>query len=156
MPPVRANGAVASTASALRAEPSALYSSTSTMQQRDRDDHAQPRHRALLVLELAAPHEVVTVGRLDLRGHDALRLGDHRADVAALDVELEREEPAVRLVVDRGAPFRDADVCELAQRHPPTVRGRHRERTDELGDPRARAPAGRRGPARADRPATGW
>ena len=69
-PPVSANGTVARIASALRPLDIAAYSRPSTSSTAIGTTTSQPLDGALLVLELAAPREVVAVGRLHLVAHD--------------------------------------------------------------------------------------
>ena len=99
-------------------------------QHRQRHDDLQARDRALLVLELAAPDEVMALGRLHALSTAAIASFDHRSHVAALDVELQREVAAVAFPVDRRHAAAELQCREIAQRHARAGLGGHRDGAD--------------------------
>ena len=131
-PPLMASGATSSTENALPTEPSAMNSSTNTTRNENGTITASRAERPLLVLELAAPDEVVAFGHLHVALHRRDAVGDDRAQVAAFDVELERQDAAVGLAGDGGLADRLLDAGDLAQRHMSAAGRRH----EDVADPR--------------------
>ena len=86
--------------------------------ERERDDYCQACERALLILELTAPDQELTLWRLHLTPYDGHCLLDDRAHVSSFDIELESEHAAVGLAVDVGATHGGFDSSDLAEGHP--------------------------------------
>ena len=85
------------------------------------NDHEQAAHRALLVLELAAPGDAVAGRQLELLRPRALHLLHEAAHVAVLDEDADRGGAASALAADVHDAFLHADLRHLVQRHLRTV-----------------------------------
>ncbi len=90
---------------------------------RNRNDDHEARHRSPLILELAAPREVIPFGQFHFAADGRLDLVDERAHVASLDVAFERQEPAALLAVDLGAAHVHVHVGERTERQAHGPRG---------------------------------
>ena len=94
-------------------------------QQRHRNDDLHLLDRALHVLELAAPGDVVAGRKLDLLGHRLARVGHVRADVAATDVDEDVGRQQRVLGADARRAARDHHLGHLPQRHHRAAHDRH-------------------------------
>ncbi|KAG5718929.1 hypothetical protein E4T56_gene15007, partial [Termitomyces sp. T112] len=82
---------------------------------RDRNDDHQMAQRALHILELAAPFEVIAVGQLDLGIDLLLQLGHETAKVTALDVHADDDAALAHFAADLGRAVRYPHLGNVGQ-----------------------------------------
>jgi hypothetical protein len=141
-PPSSATGMLTRMIVASHTEPNAENRSKN-VSRIERQDEGEPLHRALLVLELAAPQEVVAGGELDAGGDLLARFVDERAEVAVAHVHpdadvalagLARDQPDLVRAATRRARWgaraaRGAVVQVLCERSSPGPRSTRWSRT---------------------------
>ena len=93
--------------------------------ERHGDRDLQPLRGARHVFVLPAPREAVTRGQGEFACQRRLRPGDPRADVHAVEIDVDPGVAAGVLALDRRRPLADGERGQLRQRHVRAGRGRH-------------------------------
>ena len=87
-------------------------------QHADRHNQCQTLHRALLVLELTAPGDVISRRQFDLLRNTILHLGDKAAHIAVLDEDADGHDARAELTADIQAALLDGNRCQRIERDP--------------------------------------
>src|SRR5207249_1584748 len=87
-------------------------------QHADRHNQCQTLHRALLVLELTAPGDVISRRQFDLLRNTILHLADEAAHIAVLDENADGHDARAELTADIQAALLDGNRCQRIERDP--------------------------------------